>query len=122
MIVDTPNREEDSKLRGILFKAEEKKLVSKEEVGFITALAKRYRADTDRKIKQLYVMQGEIAQLKNNELMIVNMLENVIAAADRDEARRDTMARIRGEGEETAEADSDSPETPNTGEDGTENA
>jgi len=119
MIVDTPNREEDSKLRSILFKAEEKKLVSKEEVGFITALVKRYRADVDRKVKQLYVMQGEIAQLKNNELMIVKMLENVIAAADRDEARRETIARIRGEGEETADVDSDSSE-PDAGENDTQ--
>ncbi|RLI52718.1 MAG: hypothetical protein DRO87_12765, partial [Candidatus Thorarchaeota archaeon] len=81
MQVDTPNRAEDSKLRSILFKAEEKKLVSKEEIGFITALVNRYRSDMERKVKQLYTIQGEIAQLKNNELMIVNMLENVIAAA-----------------------------------------
>jgi len=104
MQVDTPNRAEDSKLRSILFKAEEKKLVSKEEIGFITALVNRYRSDMERKVKQLYTIQGEIAQLKNNELMIVNMLENVIAAADRDEARQETMKRIRGEGQETAEA------------------
>jgi len=104
MQVDTPNRAEDSKLRSILFKAEEKKLVSKEEIGFITALVNRYRSDMERKVKQLYTIQGEIAQLKNNELMIVNMLENVIAAAERDEARQETMKRIRGEGQETAEA------------------
>jgi deoxyribodipyrimidine photolyase len=104
MQVDTPNRAEDSKLRSILFKAEEKKLVSKEEIGFITALVNRYRSDLERKVKQLYTIQGEMAQLKNNELMIVNMLENVIAAADRDEARQETMKRIRGEGQETAEA------------------
>jgi deoxyribodipyrimidine photolyase len=104
MQVDTPNRAEDSKLRSILFRAEEKKLVSKEEIGFITALVNRYRSDLERKVKQLYTIQGEMAQLKNNELMIVNMLENVIAAADRDEARQETMKRIRGEGQETAEA------------------
>ena len=104
MQVDTPNRAEDSKLRSILFKAEEKKLVSKEEIGFITALVNRYRSDMERKVKQLYTIQGEIAQLKNNELMIVNMLENVIAAAERDEARQETMKRIRGEGQETADA------------------
>ena len=104
MQVESPNRAEDSRLRSILFKAEEKKLVSKEEVGFITALVNRYRSDLERKVKQLYTIQGEIAQLKNNELMIVNMLENVIAAAERDEARQETMKRIRGEGQETAEA------------------
>ena len=107
MQVEQPNRAEDSKLRSILFKAEEKKLVSKEEVGFITALVNRYRADVERKIKQLYTLQGEIAQLKNNELMIINMLENVIAAAERDEARQETMKRIRGEGQETADVDED---------------
>ena len=104
MQVESPNRAEDSKLRSILFKAEEKKLVSKEEIGFITALVNRYRSDLERKVKQLYTIQGEMAQLKNNELMIINMLENVIAAADRDEARQETMKRIRGEGQETAEA------------------
>jgi len=105
MQVQSPNREEDTKLRNILFKAEDKKLISKEEVGFISALVKRYNAEIERKIKQLYTLQGEIAQLKTNELIIVNMLENVIAAAERDEARRETMKRIRGEGQETAAAE-----------------
>jgi hypothetical protein len=40
-------------------------------------------------------MQGEIAQLRANEQIIMDLIENMIKAAERDKARQETHDRIR---------------------------
>jgi hypothetical protein len=89
------DRAERNKLRSIIDRAEKKKVVTKEEVGFIVTLVEKYRADIEKKTKQLFVLQGEIAQLRANEQIIMNLVESMIKAAERDKARQDTHKKIR---------------------------
>lgn len=90
------DRVQRNRLREIVIKAERNSVVTKEEAGFVTTLVNRFRADIEKKIKQLHVLQGEISQLKINEQIIINLIENMIAAAERAKARQDTIDKIRG--------------------------
>lgn len=89
------SRQERNKLRSVVMTAEDRKVISKEEVGFIVALVERFRSDIEKKVKQLNVLQGEIAQLKINEQVIIDLVENMIAAAERDIARQETMRKLK---------------------------
>jgi hypothetical protein len=89
------DRAQRNKLRSIVDRAEKNKIVTREEVGFIVTLVERYRVDIEKKTKQLFVLQGEIAQLRANEQIIMNLVESMIKAAERDKARQDTHERIR---------------------------
>lgn len=93
MVVE--DRAERNILRNIVMKAEDEKILSKEEVGFIITLVEKFRLEVERKTKQLYVLQGEIAQLKLNERLIIQLVENIIAADERAKARRDTMKKLK---------------------------
>ena len=88
-------RAERNKLRHIVLKAREDDIISKEEAGFVVTLTERFRIDIEKKTKELNLLQGEISQLNNNEQIIVNVIENLIKAAQRDRARRETAARLR---------------------------
>ena len=99
------NRKDANRLRHIVDRAAKEKIITKEEVGFIVTLIERFRADIDKKIKQLHVLQGEIAQLRSNEQIIINLIESMIAAAERQLARQATMERIKNMKEEKAESD-----------------
>ena len=81
--------------RKLIMKAEDKNLISKEEAGFVVTLIERFRKDTERKLQQLTMLQGEVAQLRANERVITDMIDNLIKAAERDRARQETAARIR---------------------------
>jgi hypothetical protein len=89
------SRDERNKLRSVVMNAEDRKVISKEEVGFIVALVERFRSDIEKKIKQLHLLQGEISQLKINEQVIIDLVENMIAAAERDIARQETMRKLK---------------------------
>lgn len=82
-------------LRQVMTKAEASSIFSKEEIGFIITLVERFRADIEKKTKQLYVAQGEVAQLKLNERIIIQLIENMLAATERSIARQKTMDDIR---------------------------
>lgn len=88
-------RQDRNKLRSVVMSAEDRKVISKEEVGFIVALVERFRSDIEKKIKQLNILQGEISQLKINEQVIIDLVENMIAAAERDLARQETMRKLK---------------------------
>jgi len=88
-------RQDRNKLRSVVMSAEDRKVISKEEVGFIVALVERFRGDIEKKIKQLNILQGEISQLKINEQVIIDLVENMIAAAERDLARQETMRKLK---------------------------
>lgn len=97
------NKAERNKFRNVVMKAEDKKIITKEEAGFIVMLVDRFRRDIEQKVKQFHVLQGEISQLRVNEKIIVDLVENMVAAAERDIARRATMDRIRGKDSEETE-------------------
>jgi hypothetical protein len=88
-------RSERNKLRSIVINAEDREIITKEEAGFIVSLVERFRLDIEKKIKQLHVLQGEISQLKSNEAIIVDLVENMISAAERDLARQETMNKLK---------------------------
>ena len=89
------NREEANRVRGIIDKAQEKELITTDEVGFISILVNRFRADIERKTQQLHILSGELAQLRANEKIIVDVVENIIAASERDKARQETLENIK---------------------------
>ena len=97
------DRTERNRLRHTVIKAENKKVIGKEEVGFIVTLVDRFRGDIEKKIKQLHVIQGEIAQLRANEQVIINLVQNLINAAERDQARQETAQKLRDAREEEME-------------------
>jgi hypothetical protein len=89
------DRAERNKLRTIVMSAEDREIITKEEVGFVVSLVERFRIDIEKKVKQLHILQGEISQLKINEQIIVDLIENMVAAAERDIARRETMTKLK---------------------------
>lgn len=89
------DRAERNKLRKVVMNAEDREIITKEEAGFVVSLVERFRSDIEKKIKQLHVIQGEIAQLKNNEAIILDLVENMVAAAERDLARQESISRLK---------------------------
>jgi hypothetical protein len=89
------DREERNKLRNVIFNAEDREIITKEEAGFVVSLVERFRSDIEKKIKQLHVLQGEVAQLKANEQIIIDLIQNMVAAAERDIARQETMTKLK---------------------------
>lgn len=89
------SRAERNKLRHVVIKAEQEKVISKGEVGFVVTLVERFRGDIEKKLKQLTQLQGEIAQLKANEVIIISIVENLIKAKERDIARQETAKKLR---------------------------
>lgn len=97
------NKEERTKLRHAIMNAEQRKIITKEEVGFIVALVERFRSDIEKKIKMLNILQGEVSQLKINEKIILDLVNNMIAAAERDVARQETMVKLKEAREKNTE-------------------
>ena len=89
------NREERNTLRGVVMNAEDREVITKDEAGFVVTLVERFRADIEKKVKQLHSLQGEIAQLKANEQIIMEVVQNLVAAAERDLARQETMNKLK---------------------------
>ena len=100
------SRVDRNKLREVVSKTIDKKVITEEDAGFVVTLAERFRADIDRKIKQMHMLQGEITQLQTNEKIIIELLQNMVAAEERAVARREAHERLKGEGVE----ENDSPE------------
>ena len=102
-MVVLPDRTERNQLRQVMMKAQEREVMTREEAGFVIALVERFRADIEKKIKQLNVLQGEIGQLQTNERIVVELIESMVAAAERDIARQETMNRLREAREKSSE-------------------
>lgn len=64
------DRAERNKLRHTVLKAEKKEIISSEEVGFIVSLVERFRGQIDKKTTKLNLLKGQLAQLKENRLLI----------------------------------------------------
>ena len=103
------DRDERNRLRKVMMKAEEEKLMSRSEAGFVVTLIERFRQEVDKKQRQLSLLQGELGQLRANEKIIVDLVDNIIRAAERDRARQNTMARLRGVVIEDNDAMTDTP-------------
>ena len=97
------DRAERNKLRSIIFNAEDRETISKDEAGFVIALVEKFRSEIERKVKQMHIIQGEINQLKMNEKVIMGLIENMVAAAERDIARQETMSKLKDAREVQAE-------------------
>ena len=89
------SRTDRNKLRSVVMNAEDREVITKEEAGFVVTLVERFRLDIERKVKQLHALQGEIAQLKANEQIIMELVQNMVAAAERDLARQETMNKLK---------------------------
>lgn len=96
MIEEALDRQERNTLRHAVMQAEKNKTISATEAGFIVTLVDRFRKDRERKFQQLAVLQGELAQLKTNEQIIMNLIDSMVKAAKRDKDRQETMAAIKG--------------------------
>lgn len=93
--MDLENRVDRNKIRGAIQKARQDNLLGQAEAGFIITLVERFRSDIEKKIKILHQLQGEINQLRNNEKIIINLIESIVSAAERDQARQETFDEIR---------------------------
>jgi len=94
-MVDLPSRGDRNKLRHVIAKAQGSNVMTQEEAGFAITLIERFRKDIDKKLKQRIMLDGEISQLKTNEQIIVQLIESMISAAERDIARQETMAKLK---------------------------
>lgn len=112
------SRIERNKLRHTIMNAEQRKIITKEEVGFIVSLVERFRNDIEKKINSLHILKGEISQLQVNEQIILDLVSNMISAAERDVARQDTMAKLKEAREkDTAHKEEEDLRTPDEQED-----
>lgn len=94
-MVNLASRDERNKLRQVVGKATADEIITQEEAGFVITLVERFRADIEKKVKDLHILEGQIAQLKLNEQIIIQLIENMVAAAERDLARQETMKKLK---------------------------
>jgi len=92
-----------NKIRGAIMNAQDNKVISKEEAGFIVTLANKFRDDIERKTRALYALQGEISQLRTNEQVIVDIVNNLVSAQQRADDRQRTVNEIRRAKDEAKE-------------------
>ena len=92
-----------NKIRGAIMNAQDNKVISKEEAGFIVTLANKFRDDIERKTRALYALQGEISQLRTNEQVIVDIVNNLVSAQQRADDRQRTVNEIRKAKDEAKE-------------------
>lgn len=90
------SRTEGNKLRGVIQRAQDTQVISADEAGFAVMLAEKFRADIERKTRILLSLQGEIAQLRANEKIIMELIQNLIAANERAKERDEAVARVKG--------------------------
>ena len=88
-------RKQDTLLRTIADKAKDDDIITTEEYGFIFTLVEKYRSEIDRKIKQMDILRGQILQLQANEKIIVDLISNLIKAAERSKAREESIERLK---------------------------
>ena len=82
-------------LRNILHSAAEKGFLTEAEGRFTDQLFERIDSEIARKTKDLNRLEGSIHQLRLTKGLIINMIKESIAAAERAKAREETMDRIR---------------------------
>jgi len=59
-----------NKIRHVVIKAEKDEIITKEEVAFIIALIEKGRKEIEHKASRLNMLKGEIAQLKENNVLV----------------------------------------------------
>lgn len=89
---DTADRD---RLNNLISKAGNSEVMSQEEVGFVVMLVERFRSDLDTKINQLQTLKGEINQLRANERIIMDIVKNLVSAADREASRLKAEKELR---------------------------
>ena len=63
--------------------------------GLLITINNRFKSELERKARALLTLQGEIAQLKANEKVLLDIIGNVIAAHERAVEREAAVARVR---------------------------
>lgn len=63
--------------------------------GLLVKINNRFKSDLERKARTLLVLQGELSQLTANEDVLLDIINNVIAAHNRAEERDKKAARLR---------------------------
>jgi len=87
--------DEMTNFRNAIDSALDDEVISQEEAGFIVTLANRFREDIERKSRAMLALQGEIAQLKANEKVILDIVSNMVAAQKRADDRERTMRELK---------------------------
>ena len=88
-------RPDMNKLRNTIMNAQDEKVISAEEAGFIVTLANRFRADIEKKTRAMFALQGEIAQLRTNEQVITELVGNLVSAQKRADDRSNTLHEMK---------------------------
>lgn len=87
--------DEMANFRKAIDNALDNEVISQEEAGFIVTLASRFREDIERKSRAMIALQGEIAQLKANEKIMIDIIQNMVAAQQRAQERDKTMRELK---------------------------
>jgi hypothetical protein len=82
-------------LRQVLDNASKAGYLTESEAGFTERLFKKLDGEIDRKTRDKNRLEGEIHQLKLTKGIIINMIKDTVAAAERAKAREETADRIR---------------------------
>lgn len=96
MTEEIMSRTDGNKLRGVVQRAQDTQVISADEAGFAVMLAEKFRADIERKTRTLLSLQGEITQLRANEKIIMELIQNLISANERAKERDEAIAKVRG--------------------------
>jgi hypothetical protein len=82
-------------LRNVLDKAHNEGYLVIEEVNLINKFLKKLDKEIDRKTTDKLRLEGEIQQLRLTKRLIIDMVKDSVAAAERAKAREETVDRIR---------------------------
>lgn len=65
------------------------------EARLANAFVGKFIGDLERKSEEVEIMKGELAQLRANESTVIDLIESLIKAKERDIARQETAAKLR---------------------------
>jgi len=82
-------------LRQVLDSASKAGYLTDAEAGFTNKLFKKIDSEIERKVTDKNRLEGQIHQLKLTKSLIINMVKDSVAAAERAKAREETAERIR---------------------------
>jgi len=82
-------------LRNVLDQAHNEGYLVIEEVNLINKFLKKLDKEIDRKTNDKLRLEGEIQQLRLTKRLIIDMVKDSVAAAERAKAREETVQRIR---------------------------
>ena len=82
-------------LRSILMQAQEKGYLTPEEDGLVNNMIDRIDKEIIRKTQDRLRLEGQLKQLTLTKRLVIDMIKDTIAAAERAEAREETFKRMK---------------------------